>query len=80
LIESLLEPSKKIKEGYHTNLITLKNGDSYAGGILSETDTEVVIRDLTGKHNRCREERHYQPDNFTRFSDAGWVDHSIAGG
>jgi len=52
LIESLLEPSKKIKEGYHTNLITLKNGDSYAGGILSETDTEVVIRDLTGKHNR----------------------------
>ncbi|GIS29241.1 MAG: hypothetical protein CM15mP130_2710 [Verrucomicrobiota bacterium] len=52
LIESLLEPSKKIKEGYHTNLVTLKNGDSYAGGILSETDTEVVIRDLTGKHNR----------------------------
>ena len=52
LIESLLEPSKKIKEGYHTNLITLKNGDSHAGGILSETDTEVVIRDLTGKHNR----------------------------
>ena len=52
LIESLLEPSKKIKEGYHTNLITLKNGDSHAGGILSETDTELVIRDLTGKHNR----------------------------
>ena len=52
LIESLLEPSKKIKEGYHTNLITLKNGDSHAGGILSETETEVVIRDLTGKHNR----------------------------
>jgi putative heme-binding domain-containing protein len=52
LIESLIEPSKKIKEGYHTNLITLKNGDSYAGGILSETDTELVIRDLTGKHNR----------------------------
>ena len=52
LIESLLEPSKKIKEGYHTNLVTLKNGDSFAGGILSETDSELVIRDLTGKHNR----------------------------
>ena len=52
LIESLLEPSKKIKEGYHTNLITLKNGDSFAGGILSETDSELVIRDLTGKNNR----------------------------
>lgn len=52
LIESLLEPSKKIKEGYHTNLVTIKNGDSFAGGILSETDSELVIRDLTGKHNR----------------------------
>ncbi|MBT7406102.1 MAG: sorbosone dehydrogenase [Opitutae bacterium] len=52
LIESLLEPSKKIKEGYHTNLVTLKNGDSFAGGILSETDSELVIRDLTGRHNR----------------------------
>ena len=52
LIESLLEPSKKIKEGYHTNLVTLKNGDAFAGGILSETDSELVIRDLTGKHNR----------------------------
>ncbi|MEC8656175.1 MAG: PVC-type heme-binding CxxCH protein [Verrucomicrobiota bacterium] len=52
LIESLLEPSKKIKEGYHTNLIILNNGDSYAGGILSETDSEVVVRDLTGKRNR----------------------------
>jgi hypothetical protein len=32
--------------------VTLKNGDSFAGGILSETDSELVIRDLTGKHNR----------------------------
>ena len=52
LIESLLEPSKKIKEGYHTNLVTLKNGDSFAGGILSETANELVIRDLTGKNNQ----------------------------
>ncbi|MBT3567497.1 MAG: sorbosone dehydrogenase, partial [Opitutae bacterium] len=52
LIESLLEPSKKIKEGYHTNLVTLKNGDAHAGGIVSESKTELVIRDLTGKHNR----------------------------
>jgi putative heme-binding domain-containing protein len=52
LIESFLEPSKKIKEGYHTNLVTLKNGDAHAGGIVSETKTELVIRDLTGKHNR----------------------------
>lgn len=52
LIDSLLEPSKKIKEGYHTNLITLKNGDAFAGGIVKETQSELVIRDLVGKHNR----------------------------
>ena len=40
LIESLLEPSKKIKEGYHTNLVTLKNGDARRG-IVSESKTEL---------------------------------------
>ena len=32
--------------------MTLKNGDAHAGGIVSESKTELVIRDLTGKHNR----------------------------
>lgn len=52
LIESPLEPSKKIKEGYHTNLVTLKNGDSHAGGIVSESAQQLVIRDLTGNHKQ----------------------------
>jgi len=52
LIESMLQPSKKIKEGYHTTLVTLENGDSYAGAIASETDTELVIRDATGQKHR----------------------------
>jgi len=52
LVESLLEPSKKIKEGYHTTLVTLKNGDSFAGAIAREDSNEIVIRDATGKENR----------------------------
>ena len=52
LVESLLEPSKKIKEGYHTTLVTLKNGDSFAGAIASEDNNELVIRDAAGKENR----------------------------
>ncbi len=52
LIESLLEPSKKIKEGYHTTLVTLKNGDAIAGAIAKEDGNELVIRDATGKENR----------------------------
>lgn len=52
LIESLLEPSKKIKEGYHTTLVTMKNGDSFAGAIAREDTNELVVRDAAGKENR----------------------------
>jgi putative heme-binding domain-containing protein len=52
LIESLLEPSKKIKEGYHTTLVTMKNGDSFAGAIAREDTNELVVRDAVGKENR----------------------------
>ncbi|MBP9222647.1 MAG: HEAT repeat domain-containing protein [Verrucomicrobiales bacterium] len=52
LVESLLEPSKKIKEGYHTTLVTMKNGDSFAGAIAREDANELVIRDAVGHENR----------------------------
>ena len=52
LVDSLLQPSVKIKEGYHTTLVTLKNGDSFAGAIAREDDKELVIRDAAGKENR----------------------------
>ncbi len=52
LIDSLLQPSVKIKEGYHTVLVTLKNGDAFAGAIASEDNNEIVIRDAAGNENR----------------------------
>lgn len=52
LVNSLLLPSDKIKEGYHTTLVTLKNGDSFAGAIAGEDNKELVIRDAAGKENR----------------------------
>lgn len=52
LIDSLLEPSKKIKEGYHTTFVTLKNGNSVAGAIAREDANELVIRDAVGNENR----------------------------
>jgi hypothetical protein len=42
----------KIKEGYHTTLVTLKNGDSFAGAIAREDENELVIRDAAGIENR----------------------------
>lgn len=52
LITSLLDPNDKIKEGYHTTLVTEKNGSTHTGGLVSESDTEVVLRDYAGKMNR----------------------------
>lgn len=52
LIDSLLEPGKKIKEGYHTTFVTLKNGNSVAGAIAREDANELVIRDALGNENR----------------------------
>ena len=57
LIESLIEPSKKIKEGYHTTLVTLKNGDTFGGAVASESGAELVIRDAAANENRIAKDK-----------------------
>ena len=49
LVTSLLEPSDKIKEGYHSTTVTEKNGNIHGGMLFSESATEVVIRDFANK-------------------------------
>lgn len=49
LIESLLYPNKKIKEGYHSIVIATKDEQEYSGIMVRETDTEVVLRDASNK-------------------------------
>jgi len=49
IVESLLEPSKKIKEGYHTTQVTKKNGDVLTGGLLRDGGGGIVLRDMAGK-------------------------------
>ncbi len=45
LIESLLEPSKKIKEGYHMIIVSTKDGRVVSGGLVQDGGNEIVIRD-----------------------------------
>ncbi len=52
LVDSLLQPSVKIKEGYHTTLVTMKDGTSFAGAIAREDSNEIVVRDAAGNENR----------------------------
>jgi putative heme-binding domain-containing protein len=48
IIESLINPNAKIKEGYHMTVVELKNGQTVAGGQVSDAGNEVVIRDPAG--------------------------------
>jgi putative heme-binding domain-containing protein len=45
LIESLLEPSKKIKENYHTVTVQTGDGRTLAGIVVQKTETHLVLRD-----------------------------------
>jgi quinoprotein glucose dehydrogenase len=48
-MESIIEPSKEIKEGYQMYKATTKKGQVYNGLKISQTTDEVVIRDATAK-------------------------------
>ncbi|HYF35522.1 MAG TPA: hypothetical protein VD994_09560, partial [Prosthecobacter sp.] len=52
LIESLLEPNKKIKEGYHMVVVTTTDGQVVAGGLAQDGGDELVIRDAANQMHR----------------------------
>jgi putative heme-binding domain-containing protein len=45
IIESLLEPAAKVKEGYHSQVVADDNGKVYTGIPVRESDAELVLRD-----------------------------------
>jgi putative heme-binding domain-containing protein len=45
LVESLLEPNKKVKENYHSVLVETDEGKVVTGIIARESKTELVVRD-----------------------------------
>jgi putative membrane-bound dehydrogenase-like protein len=52
VVESILEPSKEIKEGYQSYVATSKKGQTFVGLKVSQTAEDVVLRDATGKDVR----------------------------
>jgi putative heme-binding domain-containing protein len=49
LIESLLEPSRQIVEGYRTTIIATRGGRVVTGVVTSESQGEITIADQDGK-------------------------------
>ena len=52
LLESMLEPSKEIKEGYQAYRVATIEGQVLVGLKISETPKEVVLRDANGRDLR----------------------------
>jgi putative heme-binding domain-containing protein len=49
LIESVLDPSAEIPQGYHATVIETKAGRSFTGIVKSESETDVTLADAEGK-------------------------------
>lgn len=49
IIESMLEPSKKIKEGYNMTMVSMKDGQVMAGMIAQDGPDEIVLRDAANQ-------------------------------
>ena len=52
LLEAIIEPSKEIKEGYQTYKANTADGRVFSGLRVSETPTEVVLREASGRDTR----------------------------
>ena len=49
LVESLLYPNAKIKEGFHSTTITTKDDQEFTGIIARETETEIIMRNAANQ-------------------------------
>ncbi len=48
LVESVVLPNVKIKEGFHSIVLTSRSGDEYTGTLAREDTQEVVLRNAAG--------------------------------
>ncbi len=49
IIDSLLDPNKKIKEGYHLTTVNTPDGQVHTGALVSRNEQSIQLRDATGK-------------------------------
>ncbi|MFT4588466.1 MAG: putative heme-binding domain-containing protein [Limisphaerales bacterium] len=74
LVESLLKPNDKIKEGYHSITVETKDGEEYSGIIVRETKQELVLRDAGNQENSIPKNNIQQRRNGLSLMPAGLMD------
>jgi putative membrane-bound dehydrogenase-like protein len=66
-VESILEPSKEIKEGYNTFTVATTDGRSLSGLLIADTPEGVTLKDAQGKEIKipAREIEQKAPDKVS---------------
>ena len=63
LVQSVLDPSAVVAQGFQTEILTMKDGKTVMGFVTNEADDIIDLRDITGqvsqlKRSEVKEERH----------------------
>jgi putative heme-binding domain-containing protein len=74
LIESVLYPNRKIKEGYHSVIVETKDGMEFSGVTARENVDELVLRDATDKEIVVQKKDIQSRTNGNSLMPAGLVD------
>jgi len=74
LVESLLKPNDKIKEGYHSVIVETKDGEEYSGILVRENGNEVVLRDAGNNENSIAKNNIQNRRNGQSLMPAGLID------
>ena len=71
MLESIVDPSKEIKEGFQTYRLTTTDEQVYTGLKVKEDAKEVVIRDANGRDIRVAKDDVDSLDAVEGVADAG---------
>jgi putative heme-binding domain-containing protein len=52
IVESILDPAAAVKEGFHATQVTTTAGEEFFAMLAGESDTDLLLRDSTGKEFR----------------------------
>ena len=74
LVEALLYPSAKIKEGYHSVAISTKDGQEHSGMIVREGATEILLRNAANQEVSIAVSNIARRTNIGSLMPAGLID------
>lgn len=74
LVEALLYPNAKIKEGYHSVLITTKDEMEFSGIVVNEADNEIILRNAANQEVSVAKKNIASRKNGASLMPSGLVD------